>query len=75
MIASSLTDRSGTNAYFFKSLRISFGAARLFRWDWTSHIKPIVHRRRRQEPGQPIDDPEIASISPEAKTNQSLNLG
>ena len=33
---SSVTNRSGTKAYFFKSLRISFSAACLFRLDWTS---------------------------------------
>jgi len=33
---SSVTNRSGTKAYFFKSLRISFNAACLFRLDWTS---------------------------------------
>jgi hypothetical protein len=31
---SSVTNRSGTKAYFFKSLRISFSAACLFRLDW-----------------------------------------
>jgi hypothetical protein len=33
---SSVTNRSGTKAYFFWSLRISFSAACLFRLDWTS---------------------------------------
>ena len=33
---SSVTNRSGTKAYFLKSLRISFNAACLFRLDWTS---------------------------------------
>ena len=34
---SSVTSRSGTKAYFFKSLRINFSAACLFRLDWTAH--------------------------------------
>src|SRR5271165_3429824 len=33
---SSVTNRSGTKAYFFRSLRISFNAACLLRLDWTS---------------------------------------
>src|ERR1700733_7274758 len=33
---SSVTKRSGTKVSFFKSLRISFNAACLFRLDWTS---------------------------------------
>ena len=33
---SSVTNRSGTKAYFFRSLRISFNAACLLRVDWTS---------------------------------------
>src|SRR5208337_4061613 len=33
---SSVTNRSGTKAYFFRSLRISFSVACLLRFDWTS---------------------------------------
>ena len=33
---SSVTNRSGAKAYFFRSLRISFSAACLLRFDWTS---------------------------------------
>ena len=33
-----MTNRSGTKAYFFKSLRISFSAACLFRLDWIEDL-------------------------------------
>src|SRR5208337_1231863 len=39
---SSVTNRSGTKAYFLRSLRISFSAACLLRFDWTSTSRGIV---------------------------------
>ena len=43
---SSVTNRSGTKAYFFKSLRISLGAACSFRLDWTSTSRTSPSARR-----------------------------
>jgi hypothetical protein len=40
--SSSVIIRSGTKAYFFRSLRISFSAACLFRLDWTSTSRDVV---------------------------------
>jgi hypothetical protein len=46
---SSVTNRSGTKAYFLKSLRINFNAACLFRLDWasTSRTSPSSTARQR----------------------------
>src|SRR5271166_3217441 len=39
---SSVTNRSGTTAYFLRSLRISFNAACLLRLDWTSTSRNLA---------------------------------
>ena len=43
---SSVTNRSGTKAYFLKSLRISFNAACLFHWIGPARRGPRLRRRR-----------------------------
>ena len=47
---SSVTNRSGPKAYFFRSLRISFSSACCFAWTGPAHRRVFVHRGGEDRP-------------------------
>src|SRR5271165_753660 len=68
---SSVTNRSGTKAYFFRSLRISFSVACLLRFDWTSTSRTSP-RRPQPAKGRPFGCRFSDRPRPDAKSYEVL---